>query len=154
TPTPKLPTQVACTEPALRAAVSKGGLYTFPAGCAIALTADLPVIAKDFSLKGKGALIDGAKKYHAFSATGNASLTLDHLSIQNTVGQQGGAVAADDGPIVITDGTFTNNSAGSGGAVFSQAGLITITDSVFTGNVATDQQGHGGAVSSFSGKVT
>ena len=55
----------------------------------------------------------------------------------------GGAVFNDDGTMTITDGTFTNNTAGDeGGAIFNYGGTVNLnavnSDVVFSGNTAND----------------
>lgn len=70
----------------------------------------------------------------------------------------GGALYSKKGAILITETTFTSNTAGNnGGAVYADSGSVTITDSIFGGDTASDGNSataDGGAIYAGSGNVT
>ncbi len=81
----------------------------------------------------------------------DAVLTLDRAAFTGNGSGTGGALAVDDGKVVVSGGTFSTNAAraGQGGAI-TAAGDLTVKDATFKGNTASEA---GGAISSL-GLVT
>ena len=87
---------------------------------------------------------------------GTVSLTVTNCTFSDNTntggsvnGTGGAAIASNADPTIISNSTFTNNSAisgSSGGAVYISAGSMTINSSTFTGNstTATGQNARGG----------
>ncbi len=81
---------------------------------------------------------------HAIDSNGSGILTTESgLTIENSVitgntggpnGSAGGGVASDGGPLVITDSTFTGNSATGFGSAMASSTSISLTRTTVTGN--------------------
>ncbi len=113
----------------------------------ITLTSMLPIITDS-----AGLTIDGENR---ITLSGNDSvrilyvssaglLTLQNINITHGNSDSGGGLR-NDGTVIITHSTFSNNSVtdGSGGGVANVGGTATITNSAFSNNSAT---GDGGGV--------
>lgn len=81
----------------------------------------------------------------------STSLTINGVTLQNCVSTvlPGGAVSGvsdgGDHTVVITNSTFTNNSATDGGGM-SMSGTLTVSNSTFTQNTAASGNALGGAI--------
>jgi CSLREA domain-containing protein len=71
----------------------------------------------------------------------------------NTAGTGGGGVANQGGTVVVTNSTFTRNSAPNGGAISSFSSLD-LRSSTVAGNEATTGAGNGGGVTQLGGTLT
>lgn len=168
-------TAASCTEAALRAAVTAGGIVTFSCGAdpaTITLTSEIAV--------SKGTTIDGGGKVtlsgggttrilHITSAYNVATplLTVQNLTltrgyttdVANTTStkQGGAAIFQDGGSLTVIGCNFQNNQCASsgqdvaGGAINGQGiGALIIVGSTFTGNSGSN----GGAVGTIGEDVT
>lgn len=147
---------------------------TFKGDYTIMLGSKLPTISDDLRIDGRGhtVVIDG--NHHAILEN-NASLALNHLTLQHAGGNNGGALLAHsaatisdvtfdsnavngnggaiyaEGLLAISDSTFSSNSSDSGGgAIENDHGMVTITNSTFSSNTSDI----GGAINSVGGTVT
>ena len=91
---------------------------------------------------------------------GATALTLNNVTIRNTAAGgvastvKGAAINVDGAATSITDGTFSNNTAGAaGGAIYVEDANLTIVDSTFTSNAVQNDQGNaiGGGAVAFAG---
>ncbi|MYD09199.1 MAG: hypothetical protein F4X02_04060 [Chloroflexi bacterium] len=109
----------------------------------IILDAPLPPIASDVTINGKGYSIDGDNRFRVFEVLG-ANVVFKNLRLTNgnSPGADGGAIYAHSASeILISNMTFTNNSARSGGAVAVLGGKVGIYNSRFTDNSADERGG-------------
>ncbi len=133
---------------------------------------------------GSPAVVNGNAGGSVFTIPSGATVTLDHLTIENgstasnggginnfaggtvtitgstitgnTAGSGGGIYNGNPGKVTVTDSTITGNKASNGGGIFS-IGLnqtVTITDSTISGNQATASTGLGGGIRNATGTVT
>jgi hypothetical protein len=168
-------TPASCTEAALTAALTKGGVVTFDCGAApitITVTAE-QAFKNDTVIDGGGkvTLSGGGKTriLHLVSAYNVATpkLTVQHLAftggfttdVMNTKAttQGGAAIFRDGGSLDVIDCQFTDNHCAqtgqdvSGGAITSQGiGTTVIVGSTFTNNSGSD----GGAVGNLGDILT
>ncbi len=168
-------TAASCTEPALDAAIAKGGVITFSCGAApVTLTVTSEkAIKTDTILDGGGKITlsgGGATRIlHVASAWDQTSphVTVQHLSFEkgfttdapNTkaTDQGGAAIFREGGSLDVIDCHFTDNHCAStgqdvsGGAITSQGiGETVIVGSTFTGNSGSN----GGAVGNLGDILT
>lgn len=89
----------------------------------------------------------------AILANAGTSLSLDNVSIRNSLAPtSGGAIATFAGVTLdINRSRFTNNLAANGGAIATRA-IVTISGSTFTNNNASG--GQGGAIQSYEQNLT
>ncbi len=168
-------TPASCTEAALDAAISKGGIVTFDCGSSpatITVTAEVPVTT-DTTIDGGGKVtLSGGKTtriLHIRSAWNVATplLTVQNLTfidgyttdVLNTTStaEGGAAIFEDGGSLTVIDCTFTSNQCAttgedvSGGAINGQGiGALIVEGSTFTGNVGSN----GGAIGTQDENVT
>jgi predicted outer membrane repeat protein len=94
---------------------------------------------------GAAVTLDGGSTIQVFNVT-SGTLTLDHLTIANGHASGGGGGGVhNDGQLVISNSTFSGNTArgaesGNGGAIYN-SGNLSIVRSSFLGNTATSQGG-------------
>jgi predicted outer membrane repeat protein len=140
-----------CTETALDAALSGGGLVTFACDGTITLSHQ-KTISADTTLdaSGRNVILDGGNSVRIFNINPGASLTLRHLTLQNGSGSPGGAISISQGGVSLTiedSQVLSNTSASSGGAIFADVIstgdpiTITIARSVFDNNQASSTGG-------------
>ena len=152
-----------CTESALDAALDGGGLVTFDCGperVTITLT-EQKDISSDTAVDGGGLVtLDGNQAVRAFSVGQGQALTVENLAIvkcnANDAGG-GGAIFNDGGALMVSNSTFTGNSAALallgmavGGAIYANGGTVTLIDSTFSDNDAL----YGGAIYANGGALT
>ena len=168
-------TAASCTEAALAAAISKGGVVTFDCGASpvtITLSAQQD-IKLDTVIDGGGTVtLSGGGKtriLHVASAWNvtTPKLTVQHLAftkgfttdvVNTTATSEGGAaIFREGGALDVIDCQFTDNHCAqtgqdvSGGAITSQGvGVTTIVGSSFSGNSGSD----GGAVGNLGNILT
>jgi hypothetical protein len=164
-----------CTEAALRAAVTAGGVVTFACGAApamITVTSELPV-GKDTTIDGGGTItLSGGGKSRILHITSAWNVPTPLLTVQNltftggftsdvmntmSTKMGGGAIFEDGGSLTVINCTFTHNQCAttgqdvSGGAINGQGvGTLIIVGSTFTGNTGSN----GGAVGTQDENVT
>jgi predicted outer membrane repeat protein len=153
-------TAASCTEAALDAALSGGGVVTFNCGPGmvhITVTAT-KAIAADTTIDGGGVVTLNGGNLVGVLMVNSGDLTVENLTIANGKEQSGGAGINNlGGPLTVTHCTFSGNSssganAGPGGAIANESevpALLTVSDSTFSGNSG----GSGGAIGSI-GPVT
>jgi CSLREA domain-containing protein len=150
------------------------------AGGTITLGSQLDV-TDDLTINGSGITLDGGSATPIMKVGSIATVTINDLTFQNgsdnsgfgggaiynagtlmitnstfsgnSATSIGGAISNFDGTLTITTSTFSGNSAGDGGAImsFGPSSAAMITSSSFTGNTANS---FGGAISSYSGTLT
>ncbi len=153
-----------CTDAALDAALVGGGNITFDCGAdpVSILISSAKIITEDTAVDGAGLVtIDGAGQTRIFHLTGDPTLTLENLVLENgfTSGEGAAVFLANQGTLIARSVTFLNHlstAGGShqgGGAIASDAGQnwnaslgsqIQIENATFIGN----QAGNGGAIAS------
>ena len=88
---------------------------------------------------------DGGGMYNTGNLTvSGATFTGNTATASAVTGYGGGGIDSDGGTLVVTSGTFSNNTApsGGGGAIEASNGGLTVSGGTFTGNVASG----GGAI--------
>ena len=75
----------------------------------------------------------------------SVGLTVDGSTFDANTADAGGAIAADDAPVVVNASNFTGNSVTGGGGAIASGGSLTVTGGTFTGNDAAES---GGAIAS------
>jgi len=153
-----------CTEAALNAALSGGGLVTFNCGTGghtITVTSE-KAIAADTEIDGGGLVaISGGNATRILSAGAGVSLTLRRLTLSGaylaTTPSQGGAVFCAGCDLAVYDTTFESNHVEAfqteGGAIWfgpppagGDSGSLVVVRSAFIGNSATSAWSYGGAI--------
>jgi hypothetical protein len=118
-----------------------GGLhsidFTAAAAGTITLSSALPLITSSVTIDGGSSVtVDGASAHRAFFADTGSNVTIENLTIQNTLGQGG-----DD-----ADGAFSagggGGGLGAGGAIFVNNGAVVVVENVTYAN--NDAQGGNG----------
>jgi len=165
-------TPASCTEAALRAAVSAGGVITFACGAApatIVVTSALTPTADTVLDGGQVVTISGGDTTRIvdmntgnFEATG-PSLTVQRITLRNghaagaVLDGGGGAIYYVGGSVTAIDAVFLDNVAAdtgpdvAGGAIFGiGVGATTVVGSRFAGNRASN----GGAIGALGSAVT
>jgi CSLREA domain-containing protein len=122
----------------------------------LTLTSTLPEITDPggLTINGGGDItVNGDNLYGVFSVSEGAQLTLHNLTVVNgNLPGANGAGAVNFGSLLITNSTFSNNSANSGGGVTNGAtGTLSIVNSTFSNNIATNI---GGGVFNGGGTLT
>ena len=138
---------------AIKAANTDAAAGGCPAGNGadtISLSADItlreasPRITTEIAIVGNGFTIDGSREFEILRIREDGKLEVSHLTFTNGFGENGGAISAAYGDVIISDCIFHMNQANSsGGAIDVIYGSITIIRSTFSDNVA---QGGGGAL--------
>ncbi len=134
-------TAASCTDAALDAALTGGGLVTFncggPATIDISAGTGTKMIAADTTVDGAGLLtISGGNSVEVFNVRGGVHFTVENLTMANglgsasRVGRLGGGIF-NGGALSVINSTFTGNSDGLSNVDGASA---TITDSTFVGN--------------------
>ncbi len=109
----------------------------------IVLDAPLPPITSQVTIDGKGFTVDGDNRIRVFEVVGGQAVFKNLRLINGRgAGEDGGAIDAHtDAEILISQVTFTNNTAKSGGAVAVHGGRAGIYNSHFLDNSAEDKGG-------------
>jgi len=80
-----------------------------------------------------------------------AHLTVSESTfVDNSTGADGGGIANYDSTVMVTDSTFSGNSATSGGAIYNLLGSVTISNSTLSANQASQ----GGGIFNYWGTLT
>jgi CSLREA domain-containing protein len=135
------------------AAGSGGDTINFSVSGTITLGSRLPdpYDAGELTIDGTGQTVTINGNHAVQVATGGSLLTLNNLTIANgyVPAGSGGAISS-SGTLIISNCTFSGNSALRGGAIYKLVGTLTITNSTFSGNTAND----GGGIYNDSGTLT
>ena len=148
-----------CTEAALDAALSGGGLVTFNCGgpATIGLTSE-KIIAANTSINGGGLItLDGRGQTRLISVDNGVQVELTGLTL--TGGNSAGALEPDwggaiynAGDLTITASTISGNDAGrNGGGIQNDSGTLEIIGSTVSENSADNS---GGGIHTDEGTVT
>ena len=134
-------TAASCTDAALNIALAGGGLVTFNCSPA-AVTIDISTgtgtkfIAADTTIDG-GSLITISCGGSAPLFVANARLAISNLTFTACdSGDVDGAVITANGPLTVTNSTFSGNRTNGSGGVIDSGGPLTVTDSTFANNSA------------------
>ncbi len=142
-----------CDEAHFDAALAGGGLVTFSCGpnpVTITLTST-KTISTDTTIDGGGLItISGGNSVGVFLSTSGVNFTVQNLTIANGNSSSGnGGGIENNGTLMVTNSTFSGNSAVVGGGVLN-LGTVTVTNSIFSHNSADD----GAGILSFGTTVT
>ena len=108
-------------------------------------------ISKTITIDGNGYCIDGCGKSRIFNiySSQDITVTLNDIRFTNAYSQEnGGAICADDGNLIVNGCNFTSNKAKNGAALYASATAMTMNNCRFTGNEASWR---GGAIYSYGG---
>jgi hypothetical protein len=144
-----------CTEAALRAAMSGGGIVTF--GCEGTITlSDTILITTNTVLEALGhqVSVSGGGKHMVFRVSPNVTFALADLTIAHGNADSGAGILNAGGWVKATRCVFSGNLASTvGGAIRNELGQLELTSCVFTNNHAwgrsaglTGDSASGGAV--------
>lgn len=131
---------------------------TFSVGGTIALGSTLPAIVSGegaLTIDGGSIIISGNNSVGVMIVNSGVTLTLNNLTIANGTGADcggfncGGGIY-NSGLLLITNSTFSGNSAGDGGGIYN-VGMLAVTNSTFSGNSAG---GNGGGIFNNFGSLT
>jgi hypothetical protein len=130
-------TAESCTEAAPDAALGGGGLVTFDCGAepvTITLSAE-KVISSETIVDGGGRItLSGGNAVRVFSVNAGATLEVRHLTVANGAKSDGGGGGAlNEGVLIVTDSTFSDNMAYVGGGIYND-GTLSVANSTFSGN--------------------
>jgi predicted outer membrane repeat protein len=89
----------------------------------------------------------------AIASKGNLIMTDCTFSV-NTAGYSGGAIQNRGGNMMLTNCTFSSNSASDKGGAIYNSGYSTLTNCTFTQNSATGDTGYGGGMYNFKSNPT
>jgi CSLREA domain-containing protein len=132
---------------------SGGDTINFSVSGAITLGSRLPDMYDEggLTIDGTGQTVTINGNHAVQVATGGSLLTLNNLTIANgyVPAGSGGAISS-SGTLIISNCTFSGNSAFRGGAIYKLVGTLTITNSTFSGNTAND----GGGIYNDSGTLS
>ncbi|MGH9606155.1 MAG: Ig-like domain repeat protein [Terracidiphilus sp.] len=109
-------------------------------GGTITLTSALPAINVSVTITGPGAnllTVSGASTYQVFlvGTTSTPTVTISGLTVANGKSSgYGGAVEFQGGTLMVTNCTFSGNTASEGGGAIDVGGTLTVSGSTFTGN--------------------
>ncbi|MEM6428934.1 MAG: choice-of-anchor Q domain-containing protein [Deinococcota bacterium] len=137
------------------AAAADGATITFQAGLSgtINTASTLTIALNNLTIDATGATIavDGQGTHGVFNHTGNDTLTLINMTVQNgnNVGGFGGGIFGNRN-VTLINSTVSGNTAGiNGGGIYSTR-ATTLTNSTVTNNRAPGVSGNGGGV--YSGR--
>jgi hypothetical protein len=130
---------------------------TFSLSGTITLVTTLPHITDTAGLtldgSGQTLTIRGDHKVPVLQVETGATLNLNLLTIadgKTTSGSDGGGIINNAGTLIVTNSTFSGNSADRfGGGIFNNDGTATITNSTFSGNSAAQ----GGGIFNYLGTL-
>ncbi|MCP4211315.1 MAG: hypothetical protein GY764_07525 [Halieaceae bacterium] len=104
----------------------------------VTLSGTLPTIDTEITLNGGGFYVDGASAYQVFYVTAAGDLSVDNVTIQNGLVNNGGGGIRNAGTLTVTASTFSGNSSSGtgqpGGGGIRNVGTLTVTASTFSGN--------------------
>ena len=132
-------TAASCTEHALSAALSGGGVVTFNCGGPATITVTgTPTIQADTTVDGGGVITISGGYSVGICVVGHiGNLTVQNLTLVDGNGGNysvGGALYNNGGTLTVTNCTFSGN----GNAIYNtNGGTLSITNSTFSGNTPT-----------------
>jgi predicted outer membrane repeat protein len=137
------------------AGAGSGATLSLAPHCTYELTAALPAVNQDLTIRGNGATIErsfspGVPDFSILTVN-QGNLVISDLSFRNggsgeigaplAFGSAGGAID-NYGNLTVTGGDFTSSSTADGGAILNEFGNLSVRDAVFAGNAAVN----GGAI--------
>lgn len=145
-----------CSELGLDACLPGGarftGTVTFDCGGAATITVtSTKTISADTTIDGGSLItISGGHSVRVFSVNAGVNFTVQNLTIAdgNSAGYGGGIFSF--GTVMVTNSTFSGNTAILGGGGIENDGTLTVTNSTFSGNSA----GWGGGIDHYTGLST
>ena len=152
-------TVASCTEGALNAALTGGGLVTFNCGpnpVTIGLTSE-KVIAIDTQIDGDGLItLDGQDSTRHFYVNNGIALDIQGITLENGNGDGindrfGGAIWNDGGTVTLANSMLIDNRATSGGGIWNEGGTLYLIASTIQHGIAT---GIGGGIFNRDGLIT
>jgi hypothetical protein len=136
-----------CDQTHLQAALAGGGLVTFACSADIALSSTLSISTNTtIDATGYNVTLDGQNHYQVMSVNSGVTLSITNLTIANGYGGEnfGGGIY-NLGTLIVTNSTFSGNSAVyDGGGIYNNDTAI-FTNSTFSGN-STGSEGAGGGI--------
>lgn len=150
---------VPCGTGALAAGIDgarDGATLSLAPRCTYELTAALPAISQDLTIRGNSSTIErsyrpGTPAFSILTVNPGADLVISDLNFRNGGSAGSGPPPADtsaggaidnNGNLTVTGGNFTGSSASDGGAILNGAGRLKVRDAVFAANSAVN----GGAI--------
>jgi len=129
------------------AGAASGATLGLAAHCTYTLTAALPAVSQNLTIKGNAATLERSSSAPAFTILSVTGGTLSVSNLNFTNGR-GGIAVLQSGNLSVTAGTFSGNQAPQGGAIDMDGAEhnVTITGVTFTGNTATGKDSQGGAI--------
>ena len=134
---------MSCTESALDAALTGGGLVNFNCGLSqvtIAIT-NQKIISANTTIDGGNLItLDGGNTTRLFTVNAGSILNIKALSLTGGSASQGGAIY-NDGTVIMQDGLLSNSYApgGTAGGIYNN-GTLTISHSILSGTAASSGQ--------------
>jgi len=135
---------------------SGADIIDFSVSGTITLGSTLPAISGDLSIEGAGqsVTISGNDAVRVMVVNAGVTVELRDLTVANGFSTNGGGGIANSGTLIITNSTFSSNTAsgggpgasGGGGIANFDGGMLTITNSTFSGN---DTARSGGGIANF-----
>src|ERR1700676_5608397 len=146
---------VPCSASALASDISgasSGETLLLTPGCTYYLTAALPDITTNLTIKGYGATLQrsyasGTPDFTILTVSGDptGNLTVVDVNFRHGGGNSddyGGAIYNDGGTVTVLGGTFTGNRSGEyGGAIYNATGNLPVYRALFAGNSSYDEFG-------------
>jgi hypothetical protein len=117
----------------------------------LADTVDIPV---DLDIDGPGSsvvAVNGNGASTVFAVPSDVTATISGISIENGL-SNGGSGIDNNGTLILTSSTLSNNNSSSGGGAILNDGTATVTDSTLSGNSA--YHGGGGGIDNDGGSLT
>jgi hypothetical protein len=144
-------TSESCTDAALDAALSGGGLVTFncggPTTIDISTGTGTKTIAADTTIDGGGLItISGGDSVQVFAVNSGVDFTVRNVTIENGLGTDSGAggISSVGGSLRVANSTFAGNRGQFGGGISNVGGTLTVTSSTFRGNLTAGVAGGAG----------
>ena len=109
-----------------------------PANSMITLANEITAITTDMTIQGNGAIVDAAERFRIFDVTGDVTVTLNDLTLQNGRAEKssGGAIKVVAGTVIASHVTLQSNYAAVGGAIGADNGTVILNNCHIKGNSA------------------
>jgi fibronectin-binding autotransporter adhesin len=122
---------------------SECSTINFNGNTTITLASTLPDLGRTLTISGLGhtVTLDGGGKVRIFFIPSSGDVTLENLTLQKGHVDNGGGIF-NLGTLMLSDSTFSTNSAtDGGGGIYNDGGTLTVTDSTFSTNSADNGGG-------------
>ncbi len=126
-----------CNFGALNVALAGGGTVTFNCGTSpVTISMGYTQVTTDTTIDGGGLVtLSGAGYTLLFGVNPGVTLNLNNITVSGGLGQFAGAIT-NYGTLIVTNSTFSGNSAEVGGGILNEGGTLIVTNSTFSGNRA------------------